>query len=154
MCERVFKEGGATWAAAVATCAQVLMRVVGLVGGMALRSRDACCLRWCLCLDNSATNVVGLRLDLVMVASRGAVIDLTVGISVGTLGIGACGCIDCVICQLSLVWGMGMLAGTFTLGTHCVLQKWSGVMVFSNWWGFVCTCACVASTMHCKSCAA
>jgi hypothetical protein len=31
MHEHVFEEGGATWAAAVATCAQVLMRVVGLV---------------------------------------------------------------------------------------------------------------------------
>ncbi len=30
MQERVFEEGGATQAAAVATCAQVLMRVVGL----------------------------------------------------------------------------------------------------------------------------
>ncbi len=40
--ERVFKEGGATWAAAVATCARVLMRVVGLVGVMALRSHVAC----------------------------------------------------------------------------------------------------------------
>ncbi len=44
MRERVFAEGGAAYAAAVATCAQVLMHVVGLVGGMALRSRDACCL--------------------------------------------------------------------------------------------------------------
>jgi hypothetical protein len=31
---------------------------------------------------------------------------------------------------LSLVGGMGMLAGAFTLGTHCVLQKWFGVMAF------------------------
>ncbi len=48
MRERVFKEGGATWAAAVATCAQVLMRVVGLVGSTALRSCDAHCLHYCL----------------------------------------------------------------------------------------------------------
>jgi hypothetical protein len=34
-----------------------------------------------------------------------------------------------VVCLLSLVWGMGMLAGAFTLGTRCMLQKWSGVMV-------------------------
>ncbi len=45
MHERVFKEGGAARAAAVATCAQVLMRVVGLVGGTALCGRDAHCLR-------------------------------------------------------------------------------------------------------------
>ncbi len=79
------------------------MCVVGLVGGTALRSRDACCLCWCLHLDDSATDVVGLWLGLVMVASRGALIGLNIGISVGTLRIGACGCIDCVICLLSLV---------------------------------------------------
>jgi hypothetical protein len=70
------------------------MPVVGLVGGMALRSCDAHCLRWCLHLDDSAINVVGLQLDLVVVAMRGALIGLTVGIMVGTLGIGACGCMD------------------------------------------------------------
>ena len=126
--EHVFAEGGAACAAAVATCAQVLMRVVGLVGGMALCSCDARRLRWRLRLDNSAINVVGLRLDSVMVAMRGALIGLTVGIMVGALGIGACGCMDCMICLLSSVGSMGMLAGAFTLGTRCVLQKWSGVM--------------------------
>ncbi len=150
MCEPVFEEGGATQAAAVATCAQVLMRVVGLVGGTALCSCDACCLHWRSRLDNSATDVVGLRLDS-LVASRGALNGLDVGISVGTLGIGACGCMDCVICLLSSVWGMGMLAGAVTLGTCCALQKWLGVMVSSNRWGFVCTHACIASTIRCKS---
>ncbi len=154
MHEGVIAEGGAAHAAAVATCARVLMQVVGLVGGRALRSRDACCLHWHLHLDNSAINVVGLGLDSVVVATRGALIGLTVGIMVGTLGIGACGCMDCVIRLLSLVGGMGMLAGAFTLGTLCVLQKWSGVMVSLNRWGFDCTCACAASTIHCKSCAA
>jgi hypothetical protein len=47
-----------------------------------------------------------------------------------------------------------MLAGAFTLGTCCMLQKWSGVMVSSNWWGFLCMHACAASTICCKSCAA
>jgi hypothetical protein len=154
MRERVFEEKGATRAAAVAFCAQVLMRVVGLVGGMALRSCDARCLRWGSCLEDSATNVVGLLLDLVMVATRGTLIGLTLGISVGTLGIDACGCMERMICLLSLVWVMGMLAGACTLGTRCVLQEWSGVMVSSNWWGIVCMRACVASTIHCKSCAA
>jgi hypothetical protein len=77
MHERVFEEGGATQAATVATCAQVLMRVVGLVGVMALRSCDACCLRWQLHLDDSATNVVGLLLDSEMVATWGVLIGLT-----------------------------------------------------------------------------
>jgi hypothetical protein len=90
--ECVFAEGGAACAAAVATCARVLMHVVGLVGGTALRSYDACCLRWHLRLDDSAINVVGLRLDLVVVATRGALIGLTVGITMGTLGIGVCSC--------------------------------------------------------------
>jgi hypothetical protein len=44
MRERIFEEGGATQAAAVATCAQSLMRVVELVGVTALHSPVACCL--------------------------------------------------------------------------------------------------------------
>ncbi len=154
MHEHVFTRGGAACAAALATCAQVLMRVVGLVGGMALRSCDACCLHWRLHLDDSAINVVGLRPDLVVVATRVALIGLTAGIMVDTLEIGACGCMDCMIHLLSLVGGMGMLADAFNLRTHCVLQKWSGVLVSLNWWGFVCTCACAASTIRCKYCAA
>ncbi len=97
MREQVFKERGAACAAAVATCAQVFMHVVGLVDGMALHSCDACCLHWPLHLDDSAINVVSLWLDLVMVARRGALIGLTLGITVGTLGIGACSCMDCVV---------------------------------------------------------
>jgi hypothetical protein len=123
MRERVFEEGSATRAAAVATCAQVCMRVVGLVAGTAVCSRDACCLRWRWLLDDSAIDGASLRLDLVMVASWGELIGMPVGISVGTLRIGACGCMDCVICLLSSVWGMGMLAGAITLGTHCVCCK-------------------------------
>jgi hypothetical protein len=130
------------------------MRVVGLVGRTALCSRDARCLHWHSRLDNSAINVVGLWLDLVVVATRGTLTGLTVGIIMGTLGIAACGCMDHLICLLSSLGGMGMLAGAFTLGTHCVLQKWSGVLVSLNRWGFVCTCACAASTIRCKSCAA
>ncbi len=80
------------------------MRVVGLGEVMALRSCDACRLGWGLHLDDSDANVVGLLLELVMVATQGALIDLTVGM-------GACGCMEHVICLLSLVWGMGMLAG-------------------------------------------
>jgi hypothetical protein len=100
MCERVFEEGGATWAAAVATCAQVLMHVVELIIVTALRSREVRCLRWCLRLDDSAANVEGLLLDPVMVAKRGALISLNVGMSVGTLGIGACVCMEHVVCLL------------------------------------------------------
>jgi hypothetical protein len=104
--KRVFKEGGATCAAAVATCAQVLMRVVGLVGLMALHSCVARCLCWRLWLDDLAANVVGLLLGLMVVVTRGTLIGLTVGISVSNLGIGACGCMELMICLFSLVWGM------------------------------------------------
>jgi hypothetical protein len=117
----MLEEGGATRAAAVATCAQVHMRVVGLIVVPALRSRDAHCLRH-LHLEDSAANVEGLLLDPVMVATRGALIGLTVGMSLGTLGIGACICMERVICLLSLIWGMGMLAGVCTLQIRCILQ--------------------------------
>ena len=57
-----------------------------------------------------------------MVVMQGALIGLTVGMSVGTLGIGACGYMERMIHLLSLVWGMGVLAGVCTLGTRCILQ--------------------------------
>jgi hypothetical protein len=98
------------------------MRVVGLIVVMALRSCEAHCLRWHSHLDDSAANVEGLLLDLVMVAMQGALIGLTVGMSLGTLGIGACICMERVIHLFSLLWGMGVLAGVCTLGNHCILQ--------------------------------
>ncbi len=119
--ECVFNDGGATWAAAVVTCAQVLICVVGLVGVMALGSRVACHLQWHLHLDDLAGNVVGLLLGLMVVVTRGKLMDFTVGLLMGTFGIGYCRCMECVICLLSLVWGMGMLVGACTLGTHCML---------------------------------
>jgi hypothetical protein len=122
MRERVFEEGGATQATAVATCAQVLMRVVGLIVVTALRSCEAHRLCWRSHLDDSAANVGGLLLDPVMVATWGALIGLTVEMSLGTLRIGACICMEHMICLLSLIWGMGVLAGVCTLGTCCILQ--------------------------------
>jgi hypothetical protein len=152
--EGVFKEGGATWAAAVANCAHVLMCWVGMVGVMALHSHVACCLQWRSRLDDSASNVVGLLLGSMVVVIRGTLIGLTLEISVGTLRIGAFECIDRVICLLSLVWGMRSLGGACTLKTCCMLWISSGVVVLSNLWGFACTGACVVSTIRCKSCAA
>ncbi len=96
------------------------MHVVGLVRVTALCSRVACCLQWCLRLDDSAAIVVGLWLGLIVVATRDALICLTVGMSLGTLGIGACGCMEHMICLMSLVWGMGMIVGACTLGTCCM----------------------------------
>jgi hypothetical protein len=68
------------------------MQVIGLIVVMALRRREAHHLCWHFCLDNSAANVESLLLDPVMVATWGALIDLTVGMSLGTLGIGVCIC--------------------------------------------------------------
>jgi hypothetical protein len=67
-----------------------------------------------------------------VVATRGALIELPVGLLVGTLQIGDCGCMECMIHLLSLTWGLGMLGGACTLGTCCVLRVLSGVMVSSN----------------------
>jgi hypothetical protein len=91
------------------------MRVVGLIIVTALCSCEARCLRWHSRLDDSAANVEGLLLDLVMVAMQGTLISLTVGMSVGTLRIDACICMERVICLLSSQWGMGVLAGVCTL---------------------------------------
>jgi hypothetical protein len=96
------------------------MHVVELIVMTALRSCEARCLHWHLHLDDSAANVEVLLLDPMMVATQGALIGLTVGIFVGTLRIGACICMERVICLLLLVWGMGVLAGVCTLGTCCV----------------------------------
>ncbi len=82
------------------------MRVVGLVGVMALCSRVACRLRWRLHLDDLAANVVGWLLGSMVVVTRSMLMGLPVGISVGTLKIGACGCMERMICLLSLVGGM------------------------------------------------
>ncbi len=98
------------------------MRVVGLIVVTVLRSHEARRLRWRLHLDDSAANVEGLLLDPVMVAMQGALIGLTVGMSLGALGIDACICMEHVIHLLSLVWGMGVFAGVCTLGTRCILR--------------------------------
>jgi hypothetical protein len=102
------------------------MCVVGLVGVMALHSCDAHCLHWHLRLEYSAANVVGLLLDSVMVAMLGTLIGLSVGISVGTIGISACGCMERVS---SVVIGMGY-------GSACwCLQPWNSLCVVKMVWG-------------------
>ncbi len=111
----------------------------GLVGVTALCSCVACRLQWRSGLDDWVANVVGLLLGSMVVTTRGAPMGLPLGISVGTLRIGACGCMERMTCLLSLVWGLGTLGGACTLGTLCVLQMLSGVMVSLNLWGYVCT---------------
>jgi hypothetical protein len=105
--EHVYEEGGATRAAAVATCTQVLMHVVGPVGFTTLRCCIACRLQWHSRLDNLTAKLVGMLLGLMVVATRGKLVGLTIELLVGTLGIGACGCMERVICLLTLVWGIG-----------------------------------------------
>jgi hypothetical protein len=97
-------------------------------------------------LDELAGKVVGLipgmqaslLVGLMVVATRGALMGLPVGLLVGTPRTGDCDCMERVICLLSLVWGLGMLDGACTLGTHCVLRVSSRVMVSSNLLGFAC----------------
>ncbi len=160
--ERVFEEGGATWAAAVATWAWVLMHGVGLVGVEALKSHAAHRLQWHSCLDKLAGKVVGLMLvgwaglpvGLLVVGMGDALVGLPAGILVGTLIIGDCSCMERMICLLSLICGLGVLGGACSLGTCCLLWLFSGIMVSSNLLGFACKWACVASTIHCRSYAA
>ncbi len=84
----------------------------------------------------------------------GTLMGLPVGLSVGTLGIGNCGCMKRIICLLSLISGLGMLGGACTLGTCCVLRLSSAIMVSSNLLGFACKWTCVALMIRCRSCAA
>ena len=97
------------------------MCVVGLVGVTALRSCDACHLRWHLRLNDSAANVVGLLLDLVMVATQGALIGSTVEISVGSLVSGACICMERVFvcCHQYGVWECLLVPAPLELVACC-----------------------------------
>jgi hypothetical protein len=116
----------------------------GLVGVAALQSCAACCLQWHLQLAILAGNVVGLMpgaqaglpVDSMVVATRGVLMGLPVGLLVGNLGAGDCGCMGHMICLLLLIWVLGTLGGTCTLGTHRMLWVSSRVMVSSNLLGF------------------
>jgi hypothetical protein len=133
--ERAFKEGGAAWAAVVATRAQNLMHGVRLVVVVALHSCVARRLRRRSRLDELAGKVVGLMpgaqvgfpVGFLVVATRGVLMGLPVGLLVGTLGTGDCCCMERVICLLSLIWGLGTLGGACTLGARCMLRVLSGL---------------------------
>jgi hypothetical protein len=122
------------------------MHGVGLVGVAALQSCAAHHLQRRLCLDKLVGKVVGLMssmrsgfpVGLLVVATRGALMGLSVGLLVGTLGTSDCGCMEPVIHLLSLIWVLGTLGGACTLGTCCVLRVSFGVMVSSNLMGFAC----------------
>ncbi len=110
-------EGGATWAASVATWALVNTRGDVLIGVAAFRSRTACrFLR---------------RSHLVELV--GMLVGLLVGTPLlGTLGTGVCVSMERVIFLLTLIWGVGTLGGGCTLGTRCVWGLAEGVALSSK----------------------
>jgi hypothetical protein len=113
----VLMEGGATWAASVATWALVCTQGDVLIGVAAFRSRTAC--RF---LRHSH-----------LVESDGMFVGLLVGAPLlGTLGTGVCVSMERVILLLTLIWGVGSLGGGCTLGTHCVWGLAEGVALSSK----------------------
>jgi hypothetical protein len=144
-CDLVLMEGGATWAAAVATWALVCMQGDVLVGVAALRSRAACCFLMRSCLAELVGMLVGIML-------------------LSTLGTDDGASMEHVILLLSSVWVAGTLRGirtlgtcgmlgVCTLGTRCMLGVAEGVATSSKQSGHACTWACVASMIRWRSCA-
>ncbi len=99
----------------------VFMCGVRLVGVAALQSCAACCLQRLLHLDELAGKVVGLTpaawaglpVGTMVVATRGTLMGLHVGLLVGIIRTGDCGCMERVICLLSSIRGLGTLGGAF-----------------------------------------
>jgi hypothetical protein len=123
-CDLVLMEGGATWAAAIATWALVCTQGDVLVGVAALRSRVACCFLMRSCLDESVGMLVGVTL-------------------LSTLGTDGHASMEHVILLLSSEWVAGTLGGVctlgtcgmlgvFTLGTYCMLGVAEGVATSSK----------------------
>ncbi len=111
-CDLVLMEGGATWAASIATWALVCMRGDVLIGVAAFRCRTARCF---------------LRRTH-LVESVGMLVGLLVGAPLlGTLGTGVCMSMECMILLLTLIWGVGTLGGGCTLRTHCAWGLAEGV---------------------------
>ncbi len=142
----VFMEGGATWAAAVATWALVCTQGDVLVGVAVLRSCAARRFLMRSCLAESVGMLVGVTL-------------------LSTLGTDGRTSMECVILLLSSVWIAGTLMGVCilgtcgmlgvcTLGTCCLLGVAKGVATFSKRSGHACTWACVAFMIRWRSCAA
>lgn len=138
--------GGAICAATVVTWACV--RICGdddvLIIGSALRSRAARRFRMRSRLMVTVSGVVGLLVDALLM---------------GTLGNGVVMFIEHVIRLLVSLWGMGIFAVVCTLGTCCICTLRTccvgGVSVCvamcSNLSGCALICACVVSTICCRS---
>ena len=101
----VLMEGGATWAAPVATWALFCMQGDVLIGVAAFCSRTA--RRFLRC--SHLVELVGMLVGLLVGASL-----------LGTLRTGVCVSMERVILLLTLIWGVGTLWGGCTLGTRCV----------------------------------
>ncbi len=142
----VLMEGGAAWAAAVATWALVCTQGDVLVGVAVLRSRAACRFLMGSCLAELVSMLVGVTL-------------------LSTLGTDGRAGMERVILLLSSVWIVGTLVGVCTLrtcgmlgvcklGTCCLLGVGKGVATSSKRSGCACTWACVAFMIRWRSCAA
>jgi hypothetical protein len=112
----VLIEGGATWAAAIATWALVRTQGDVLVGVAVLHSRATHCFLMHSCLAELVGMLVGVTL-------------------LSTLGTDGGASMERVILLLSSVWVAGTLGdvctlgtcgmlGVCTLGTHCLLGVW------------------------------
>jgi hypothetical protein len=145
-CDLVLMEGGAIWAAAVATWALVYTQ--GDVLGCVAASRSRAARRFLMrsCLAELAGMLVGVTL-------------------LSTLRTDGRASMDRVILLLSSVWVGGTLRGVCTLGTCgvlgvctlgtcCMLGVAEGVATSSKQLGRACTWACVASMIRWRSCAA
>ena len=143
----VLLEGGATCAAAVATCALVRARGAVLVGVSALRSRVARRFLMRSLLADSFCMLVGFTV-------------------LCTLGTDCCASImERVILLLSSVLGAGpfgsacalgtrAMLGVCTLGTRCMLRLVEDVAVSAKRSGCACMCAVVVSMIRWRSWAA
>ncbi len=139
-------EGGATWAAAVATWALVCTQGDVLVGVVVLRSRAA----RCFLMRSRLAELIGMLVGVTLLS---------------TLGTGRRASMERVILLLSSVWVAGTLwgvctlgtcgmLGVCTLGTCCLLRVAEGVATSSKQSGCACMWACVAFMIRWRSCAA
>jgi hypothetical protein len=104
-CDLVLMEGGATWAASVATWALARTQEDVLIGVAAFCSCTACHFLWRSRLVELVSMLVGLFVGALLL---------------GTLGTGVCMIMERVILLLTLIWGVGTLGGGCTLGTCCM----------------------------------
>ncbi len=115
--DRVLMEGGATWAASVATWALVCTQGDVLIGVAAFCSGTA---RRFL-RRSHLVELVGMLAGLLVGAPL-----------LGTLGTGVCVSMERVILLLTLIWGVCTLGGGCTLGTCCVWGLAEGVALSSK----------------------